>query len=397
MNKILYGLYFFSFAFFPVYLFPSGIPQISHILLLIASFTYLISKKNKKIKFNKALLMFLGYVLLHEIVEEMNFPTGSIIDGLIPAIYVLFNLIIFEISRDWLSNSKLSHKIFKYGMMAAVIVALMGVFILGFRLTFEKDGLRAIGTFNNPNQLGYFSICIVSISALLFFNSIINRMEFLILFLACVFMTIASLSKAAMLSIIMPICIFIWMFTPKTFYKKILYIIVVLLSITLILSLYLNRSSLYISIIERYAFFHRIANIGSQSDDTLSSRGYDLLFEADAFEFLFGYGSGRVSKLKGKEVHSTLAGVMVNYGIFGFSFFIVFMTFWARKIYKQHGLTGLFMVVLPPMIYGLAHNGIRFSIFWILLAFSFSNNRLRLKQYHPHEVSKIIPLMQNGK
>ena len=44
----------------------------------------------------------------------------------------------------------------------------------------------------------------------------------------------------------------------------------------------------------------------------------------------------------------------------------IFVTGWS------FGFIGIFLINLPPMLYGITHNGIRFTIFWILISLTLS-------------------------
>ena len=46
------------------------------------------------------------------------------------------------------------------------------------------------------------------------------------------------------------------------------------------------------------------------------------------------------------------------------------MIIWILDINKTYGLRGLICVCAPSLLYGLTHNGIRFSMFWIMFAVS---------------------------
>lgn len=369
MKKIVNLLYFFSFISLPLYVFPSGSLQISHILLILSSTAYLVLVKFK-FKFISAFLIF--YFLFVFFRELSVFFVVKNIDGLLNIMYLMFNIIVFIIIKKLFCQTWFSNKFFKNAVILAAIVAIVGIFIFGFKINIDSDGGRAVGTFNNPNQLGYFSVCIISISSLLFFRKKISGLEFFILANLCLFMAVVSLSKAAMLSIAIPLILIIFALIHRYqsgYNKKFSIIIFILLFFVLIASLISNSS-----VLEQYAFYNRLVNIGYDKDDSLTARGYNILFEANNFELFFGYGVARTKELIGYEVHSTFGSVIINYGIIGFIFFMGFIIKWVKKIFINYGLLGLCMVVFPSMMYGLTHNGIRFTIFWILLALSFSNN-----------------------
>ena len=63
--------------------------------------------------------------------------------------------------------------------------------------------------------------------------------------------------------------------------------------------------------------------------------------------------------------------ILTSYGLFGFLIFFALMLFWILDIKNSMGFESNF-VCAPSLLYGLTHNGIRFSMFWILFAISIS-------------------------
>jgi hypothetical protein len=64
----------------------------------------------------------------------------------------------------------------------------------------------------------------------------------------------------------------------------------------------------------------------------------------------------------GNEIHSTIGTLVFSYGIVGTALFIA--SFW--QLYRLVGLQ-LMLYLVPALIYGLTHQGLRFSLFWVLL------------------------------
>jgi hypothetical protein len=122
---------------------------------------------------------------------------------------------------------------------------------------------------------------------------------------------------------------------------------------------------------EDFSFLQRLQTIGSQGDDSADARGYDVVFESNAIEIIIGMGSDKVEKLVGHEVHSTIFSYLASYGFIGGGLFIAAMLSWMYTIYRAFGPIGVFLVVLPSMLYGITHNGSRFTLFWILISLSF--------------------------
>jgi hypothetical protein len=101
--------------------------------------------------------------------------------------------------------------------------------------------------------------------------------------------------------------------------------------------------------------------------DTPEKRGYDRIANHPQYLFL-GAGEGAYdrfeSELYGSELHSSFGTLLFCYGIpgtilFGRALFLIF---------ARAGLRSA-LLLLPAFLFGLTHQGLRFSLFWVLLAF----------------------------
>src|SRR5690606_30754675 len=81
-------------------------------------------------------------------------------------------------------------------------------------------------------------------------------------------------------------------------------------------------------------------------------------------------GKQNINDIVGHEVHSTFASVLNDYGLIGFILLASAVVKWARALWRRFGLTGLFCLTAPSLLYGITHNGTRFTIFWLLFASS---------------------------
>jgi hypothetical protein len=125
---------------------------------------------------------------------------------------------------------------------------------------------------------------------------------------------------------------------------------------------------------EDFQFINRLSNIGADSDDNLIARGYGALLNPD-LRIFYGWGEGYTleghpgaTPEHGLEVHSTFGGVLIGYGLFGFIIFAAFFIHLVARVSSKVGVKFAIIIFLPTFFYGLTHNGIRFTIFWIFLA-----------------------------
>ena len=94
-------------------------------------------------------------------------------------------------------------------------------------------------------------------------------------------------------------------------------------------------------------------------------------------------GTKGVYDVRGYEIHSTFAMILTAYGIIGFLIFSLLILVWILDIKRSYGLRGAICICAPALLYGLTHNGIRFSMFWVLFAISIflSNNLIKQNKF----------------
>jgi hypothetical protein len=126
--------------------------------------------------------------------------------------------------------------------------------------------------------------------------------------------------------------------------------------------------------LDGFAFIDRLRGIGSQSDDSLAGRGYIPWFQEGPLIFLFGTSfNGALELIQGHhEVHSTLASFFIEYGMIGGLLFLSFIIIWMKRIFVTFRWIGLILICMPVMMFGLTHNGSRFTVFWVLISLSFA-------------------------
>jgi hypothetical protein len=178
-----------------------------------------------------------------------------------------------------------------------------------------------------------------------------------------VFLAIASLSKAAMVSIILVLLLAAFVFL-RSRAEIIIGGSIALLLVFYVCYLYWN------GFFDELRFIQRLEGIGAGNDDSAEERGYHLIFEADWHELLFGMGLTKVKALVGHEVHSTIYSFFANYGMVGGVVFVMILTIWAWSVFRSYGFFACLLICGAPMAYGLTHNGSRFTIFWLLISFS---------------------------
>ena len=182
----------------------------------------------------------------------------------------------------------------------------------------------------------------------------------LISLITLVIFSILTLSKAAYISLLLCFIFAIKPFNLK--YSKIFEIVFFLSSICVLIIFSQKIMDMW--------FFERILNITKESDSSFAHRGYHIFLEANPLQSLFGIGVKNMYNIHTYEVHTTFGMILTSYGLFGFLIFFALMLFWILDIKNFYGFRGVICICGPSLLYGLTHNGIRFSMFWILFAIS---------------------------
>lgn len=371
-NRLFEVLFVLALATKPLYFLKSGNIQISDVFFLLTVLVVCSSEKKIKIdksdySFLKVFLLIIVYQVVMNLIGPLIWnPTGKYELLIKPNLYYVFNFIvvycIFTIVR--IVGFSRTTELYMLGTVLSVILSLVGVFV-------ENSGSRASSFFNNPNQLGYF--CVVTLTAVILFRHNLSVGVRVFCLIACSYMSILSLSKAAILALAVMYFFFANDYERKTDVKK---VIITLLGMGIaLLAVYLLLYS-DIPLISNYspieAVRNRMLNMMQENDsDIATGRGYGRITEIGGC-LLCGVGEGmneRFTILKGFETHSTYASIIVSYGIIGF----VLYCFLIRKAIrsKVYGLRYT-IIFLGIIVYSTTHNGIRSTLLWALIAMSYS-------------------------
>ena len=327
---------------FPIYLFRSGLPQLSSgIMAMLMTVTLLRGRRPPASSLAPALGLaaFAWYTALVSLVWTMI--VGDLQIARYPLFYIYNTLVVLcflmmygEAGRPLLRVT-----------MIAVAWSLLFQVAAGVLL---PGGGREKATFNNPNQLGYYALlcgCILLVGSR---HIKINRALLLSAYLAVFVLAAMSLSKAAIVASVV-------LFVIAT--EKRPAVVVALLGLVLALTMWADYST---DMVDRVV--DRFSQRGS--DDNMEARGYSRILEHPQY-LIFGAAEGANYRYStGKELHSTIGTVLYSYGAVGTVLFAVAvflmgrMTGWRRLSY-----------LVPVFAYGLTHQGLRFTMFWVLLAF----------------------------
>jgi O-Antigen ligase len=337
----------------PYYLFPSGLPQIGDMVIAMAlPFALLLPQLRqgedaRGLQFH--MVLFCSYAAL------VNLGwTFALMDPRVAlyATYYAFNLCLMVVClRVGMLYPRETLLTIAYAVSISAIIQAATV-----ALGYDLSRARQIASFNNPNQLGYWSVL-----SLCMFWSIAGKAKIKWYIQAptvvCLFYTAAaSLSKSAIISTAL-LCALHFVKRPKLLFIGLLALAPAYLVV--------ENSML----VERVS--GRLQNIGQQEDDQIHSRGYVRILYYPEY-VVVGAGEGALYRFpegvgedmaKSTEIHSTFGTILFSYGLIGLVAF-------GAAIWRLYRISsaGRFLYLLPPFFYGLTHQGLRFSFLWLLFA-----------------------------
>ncbi len=336
---------------FPYYIFESGQPQVSDFMILssvvYASGLIIRSIRSQSIAAG-SLLAFIFWTLMVNGYYEATSPYGGFIKY---SLYYVFNAYLFFATYAVLSLRR-DDKASEF-LQKAVIIALC--LQLPLALTIPNDGFREIGTFNNPNQLGYFAVTAVAVVVALNSHRPINKMVFISLVPAS-FLVAMTFSKAAIASLVVMLAMFALHSITRV------RTIVIFALVVGAIYYYVQKTGYAELVIDRFS------NLSIGGDDSAAGRGYDRLVLNMEYLILGAgegaYKVGRFESMLQNEMHSTFGNMLFAYGITGFSLFLFFL----YRCLSRSTLIVNIAFFSGPFLYGITHNGIRSGLLWVLLA-----------------------------
>ena len=333
----------------PFYVLPSGLPQLGDLLVVGAiPFALLLPQprlSDDAHRFQLYLALFCGYAALVSVAWTFILMDPSMA---VSATYYAFNLcLVIVCLRVGALYPRETLRTIAYAISVSAVFQAASI-----ALTYNAAEFRQIASFNNPNQLGYWSLLSICI-----FWSIAGKMKIkwyvqAPTIICLVYTTAVALSKSGMISVAL-LCVLQYVKKPRLLLAGLILLVPVYFA--------LENSDL----LERVKY--RLENIGQQSDDTLETRGYDRIIHYPQY-LVLGAAEGGLYRYgeifdNYHEMHSTLGTILFSYGVVGLIFF-------GAAIWCLYRISsdGRFLYLLPPFLHGIAHQGLRFSFLWLLFA-----------------------------
>jgi O-antigen ligase len=370
-------LLFFVLVLAPLYVFESGGFQPVDIPIFAIFVATLLSLKHSQLDRVVSVIIMLLFYVAYAVVVNMAYYVNSAVSFyikvLLQTLYMFIVFATFSIVFERILVNRRGIMVLYFG----IVLSLCTPFFMRGEYDAEKEaislGWRNALSFNNPNQLAYCCLLIYAMAILLRRRiaqsklgigqrNMIGAINFYVLIMVHV-LVVYSASRAGVMAILLADVIMILQCKRKLLVGGILFLVAVMF-----VSLTPGETDKGVSGVEIISKISE-TDIGKGAAKRISGR----FFQSFRGGFAIAYGSGKTIPGEGKrEVHNGFIDILLSYGIIGTALFYLFLLFIIIKslaaLRFKEQLFHLLMLV-PIVAYNMSHNGFRFRLFWIFLAF----------------------------
>lgn len=346
------------------YIFSSGVPQLSHMILVLAfglvffKQFFLNANGVEKNSFTNSLFLFvyfstilnLYFCIVHEDTEY-----------LVSSVYTVYGLTMFLLFSFWLSTSRSSEKWLMFSSIASVTTLFVLCILEIGRFNFHP---RFNAFFNDPNQMAYWALCVFAIIACSsqVRDSIKNLVFLMVLLIIFKSFSRSGLLGLAVMSMGMILSSLLVEGNRLDFKKTVIGLIAIVLLLGAAGAYLIQKSDDLSFYTERAGE----ADVAEQMD----VRGYTKILKYPEY-IIIGAGQGGNERFltqnlqrSTEEIHSTWAGLLFYYGIWGLGLWMVMHIFILRKLPIAYKL-----IFLGPVFYAFSTYGLRTPVFWMYLSY----------------------------
>jgi hypothetical protein len=338
----------------PLYIVGSGLPQpgdwLVLLLLPVTLFSWNGTLDKPSSRMVRALLWFTVWVFV------VNYAWALVLgkwkspkDFIIHPFFYFFNSAVFlcglVIARK---NRDAFLRITVEVVFFTILVQLVASFFV------SSASVRGQVFFNSPNQLGYYALLSACLFALAQRPLGISRLKAAVGMSACAYLALLSASRSSVAGILILMLVLL-VSNPRT-------ILIASLAVIGLVSLGGPVTD---------AIEHAQKRVTQDRDPTTTfaeERGYDRIWRNPEY-LVTGAGEGAYERFlyrpgeKRRELHSSFGSLVFGYGIIGI---VLFGIFAVRAI--RGAPMRMWMVLVPALAYTVAHQGLRFTMFWVVLA-----------------------------
>jgi len=366
MNLIAAVLLGLGMALSSLYVFPSGQPQpADFILLAFVGVMGAMALRDEHLAlspFMAVWTLMVLWVLLVCLAWALIMQSSAFF---IRAAFFLFNLLVGMALLRFLSvYSEGAYGLIRAAVSIALLISASQVVV---QLTLGVG--RTTGSFNNPNQLAYFSLC--GIVVLMLLDDFHPRLRPLTLagLGAGVVGILAASSLAAMGGLVLVAVG--WAMANVTNLRHLVRLGVVVTGVLALLLVIDSHSQSQV----RQNLQARLEVAPDKVDRMVEERQFDRLLMFPHYVIL---GAGEAERQRfaphdRHEIHSSFVTMLFAYGLPGLVLFLAVLVtaVWHAPLYVWVGLAG-------PLLYSVTHNGLRTTLFWIVLVLCWHLYRRRL-------------------
>jgi hypothetical protein len=335
----------------PFYVAPNGLPQPGDALIFLlvpaALFGWNGRMRSGLRSPLRPLLWFLAWVFVVNYGwAAVLWKWGNFKDFVAYPLFYTFNVLVFFCALIFYQRfGDLFLRVTTYTIFATVVFQVAASFVYES----HREARNSL-FFNSPNQLGYFGLlaaCLIVITQ--------RRLGFGVLkasigVTGCAYLALLSASRASLIGI----------------------------AILMFLLLFSNPKLIIAASLAAVALVTLGGPVTKAIDDTqkrgtttrdsgfAEERAYDRLWKFKE-HLVIGAGEGDFRRFDtrrdAREIHSSFATLWFSYGIIGITLFLVFL---ARVV--RGAPTRFTLMLLPTLVYTIAHQGLRFTMLWIMLA-----------------------------
>ena len=362
-----------AFILSPIYLWRSGLPQVSHIVMALAMILMLILSKWKKTKPGIIGFIFAVWAfIVNGVFYMMYYDSHFLFSGL----YYLFNVCVW--------NHCVSVCFRRHNLLLVIWRILWVELLLEGMVVFLGLGRvldeRSLGTFNDPNQLSHWVVwAVVLITSLGWYL----HHKWLYGFIALIYanaILLFSASRSGTLGLL-TLWVMYFIVAAKAIFKRTLLrqfpragigrlypVLFTFASVCLIVLILIPWGNSvfevsYSEISREFVFFLQRWQREIQNLDLFwEERGYVRLWRFPQY-LVLGSGEGAHYRWGGipVEIHSTLAGALFYYGLVGFVLLLIFL----YEIWRRQPSRWFKLVFFAPLVYSLGTYNLRNTFFWI--------------------------------
>lgn len=367
MQFVYYCIYLYLLLK-PFYIFQSGSIQPSDIFLLLGFFAILlVTHKNKSILIKKITdnKYFFFFLLMSFSINTIYYILLGNFKFILSSLYILFNfwgIIVFSVCFE---NEKFIVNISK--ILRIDLFIQLFVYFTNFGRYY--GAYRYMGTFNDPNQFGYFVL--ISLTFIYLINDKVksNHKEIIITFLA-IFLILQSASTGMLMGLLILLGVRLYRYSEsKKFFKYISAFLIIAALFGYIvtgnqLKEFLNNNDNFL--ISRINDKFNRVKTSSNGPTLIQERGYDKIIKNPKY-ILYGSGEGVYERFNGYtdiEIHATFPSLLFYYGLFPF----IMLVKWIYYKLKYNKLISISLVI-PLFVESFTLLNQRQVLFWVIILF----------------------------